>query len=117
MKIVNWKLLLSNFIKDAKTLGQLMEDNREQRFTFGYEEDCLREWRRRQYCDALDPEDKKDRLLVWKMKYLPQLFGRVWYDRPFTNLSDIERTEDDATQILLLLQRKASMNQQEKADL
>jgi hypothetical protein len=133
--MVEWKTLLWDFIKAETRLQRLMDQasvkcgscplrcqtltcqqNREvSSFTFSHLEDCLRFLRRERLRAALDLNSVDYRLLNWEINMLRPLFGRPRYDKASTEFAALERDEDDATVILSLLRKEASMSSDEIA--
>ena len=110
---VEWKPMLFRFLKTERALRLLMEEKREEAFTFSHTEDCLRAIRRKRLHAALDPENKIDRHIKWSLRLLRPLWG-IGGPRDPSTLDPIER---DAVRFLLLQRRAAAMSAQEIAHL
>jgi hypothetical protein len=69
--------------------------------------------RRERLRSALDHKNKDDRQIAWAMSLLRPLFGKPRYDKASAPWDGLERAEDDALRILMMLQRQASMSMNE----
>ncbi|OAL46597.1 hypothetical protein IQ07DRAFT_590707 [Pyrenochaeta sp. DS3sAY3a] len=104
---VAWKDMLFRFLKTERALRLTMEEEQHSpTFTYSHTEDCLRKTRRQRLHAALDPTSKVDRHIKWSLRLLKPLFGTPRQD-PRISLEDVE---NDATSLLMLLRREASMS-------
>ncbi|OSS44617.1 hypothetical protein B5807_10706 [Epicoccum nigrum] len=110
---VEWKPMLFCFLKTERALRLLMEEKREEAFTFSHTEDCLRAIRRQRLHAALNLENKIDRHIKWSLRLLRPLWG-IGGPRDPSTLDPVER---DAVRFLLLQRRAAAMSVQEIAHL
>lgn len=53
--------------------------------------------------------NRVDRRIDWEMNLLPPLFGRPRYEIDSSQFDGIERAEDEATTVLMLLRKEASL--------
>ena len=88
-----------------------MLQKRDSLFTFSHAEDCLRAVRRQRLQSVLDPDNRVDRHIKWSLRLLHPLFGKPRHDHHIT----LEDVENDATNLLVLLRREASMNSRQLA--
>ncbi|KAF2796736.1 hypothetical protein K505DRAFT_415529 [Melanomma pulvis-pyrius CBS 109.77] len=110
-----WKDLLFGLLKTETMLRKKMDEKRGSAFTYSFSEDCLRAVRRQRFRSVLDPSDRSDRQLSWAMDLMHPLFGKIQYDRASEPWDGLERAEDDAMIILMILRREACMNAKEVA--
>ena len=110
---VEWKPMLFRFLKTERALRLLMEEKREEAFTFSHTEDCLRAIRRKRLHAALDPENRVDRHIKWSLRLLRPLWGIGGPRDPST----LDPIESDAVRFLLLQRRAAAMSAREIAHL
>ncbi|KAF1940056.1 hypothetical protein EJ02DRAFT_350879 [Clathrospora elynae] len=107
---VAWREMLFRFLKTERSLRRLLEkalhQKRNSDFSFTHTEDCLRATRRQRLHSSLNPNDKVDRHIKWTLRLLHPLFGKPRHDHQMT----LEDIENDATNLLLLLRREASMS-------
>ncbi|CAO2655294.1 Nn.00g103580.m01.CDS01 [Neocucurbitaria sp. VM-36] len=103
---VGWKDMLVRSLKTETALRRLMEEKQDSLFTFSHAEDCLRAVRRQRLQSTLDADDRVDRHIKWSLRLLHPLFGKPRHDHHII----LEDVENDATNLLLLLRREASMN-------
>ncbi|KZM27294.1 uncharacterized protein EKO05_0005573 [Ascochyta rabiei] len=106
---VEWKPMLSRFIKTETAFRRLMDKKLGSKITFSHTEDCLRAVRRQRLHAALDPKDKIDRHIKWSLRLLRPLWGSVQYHDPST----LDPVEADAVGVLLLLRRTAALSERQ----
>ncbi|KAF9699972.1 hypothetical protein EKO04_002077 [Ascochyta lentis] len=106
---VEWKPMLSLFIKTETALRRLEEKKRGSKATFSHAEDCLRAVRRQRLHAALDPNNKIDRHIKWSLRLLRPLWGIAQCHDPST----LDPIETDAVRTLLLLRRTAALTERQ----
>ncbi|KAF2106975.1 hypothetical protein BDV96DRAFT_607010 [Lophiotrema nucula] len=104
---------LWNFFKEETALQERIKHYEGWKFTFGHVEDCMIDLRRQRYRAALDPNDKRDLGLRWRMDNLPQLYGKETWSRVACAFSDIEEEEQRAGQVIMLLRKEAAMSRRQ----
>jgi hypothetical protein len=86
-------------------------------FSFGYEEDCLRETRRRRLRASLNESVTNASLTRWALNTLPGLFGRRERLEPAEEFRHWRRSEDSAIGFLMLARKEAGMSKAERDQL
>ncbi|KAJ4355389.1 uncharacterized protein N0V89_003405 [Didymosphaeria variabile] len=109
-----WKGLLLRFIQGETQLRTIMEQKRDSKFSFGHEEDCLRETRRRRIRASLNENIPGHSLLRWGLSTLPPLFGKRKKHEPAEEFRDLRRAEDSAMRFLMPLRRELAMSRTER---
>ncbi|KAL1604826.1 hypothetical protein SLS60_004366 [Paraconiothyrium brasiliense] len=108
--MIEWKRLLLRFIQGETQLRTIMEQKRDSKFSFSYEEDCLREIRRRRLRASLNDNVPNHPSLRWGLSTLPPLFGKRERHEPAEEFRALRRAEDSALRFLMPLRRELAMS-------
>ncbi|CAA9964424.1 hypothetical protein PTMSG1_07783 [Pyrenophora teres f. maculata] len=109
IRATNWKLMLMNFFREERALKSLMEETKEDGYTYNHLEDCLRHIRRKRFRSKLDKNHPEDCRTIWKIDHMSTLWNKHTYFLLEGAYRKMELAERYAVRTLMLLRKEASM--------
>ncbi|CAE7202995.1 hypothetical protein PTT_08265 [Pyrenophora teres f. teres 0-1] len=109
IRATNWKLVLMNFFREERALKSLMEETKEDEYTYNHLEDSLRHIRRKRFRSKLDKNHPEDCRTIWKIDHMSTLWNKHTYFLLEGAYRKMELAERYAVRTLMLLRKEASM--------
>ncbi|KAK1911906.1 hypothetical protein P3342_010991 [Pyrenophora teres f. teres] len=109
IRATNWKLMLRNFFREERALKLLMEETKEDGYTYNHLEDSLRHIRRKRFRSKLDKNHPEDCRTIWKIDHMSTLWNKHTYFLLEGAYRKMELAERYAVRTLMLLRKEASM--------